>query len=499
MNSLRIRLSLFFIAFGLISALSTGIILYLRYIKYIDESLHSTLSASAEAVMGLYDLSDFDRYEKAGLENGEDYISLLTDLKKIADSFGFSYIYSMRPLDSGGFQFILDNANLSGSEDDWSFLQEYEDAPPEVQEAFDSDKEILAEPYTDEWGTFLSLYKPIHDKSNHVAGVLGIDYDISYVQGLKRSAKMTLLLTILLVIILAVTGGSFIAFSIAGNILKAISMADQIADGNLSYRIETKRTDELGLMIKSLQNMSDKLRDTIIQVRESADSVSMNSREVSNAVNDVASGASVQAASVEQLTSTMEEMQSNIRNNADNAKKTNSIAATAAKNAESSGTAVKNAVTAMEGIIEKISIVEEISRQTNLLALNAAIEAARAGESGKGFAVVAQEVRKLAERSQQAAGEISELSATTIKAAKGAGEMLDELVPGIRSTADLIEEISHASSEQSGGADEILKAILQLDEVIQQNASFSEEMAATADGMAGQAENLKEFVRRFSF
>jgi methyl-accepting chemotaxis protein len=193
----------------------------------------------------------------------------------------------------------------------------------------------------------------------------------------------------------------------------------------------------------------------------------------------------------------MEEMTSNIRQNADNAQQTQQIAIKAATDAEEGGAAVLQAVTAMKNIAEKISIIEEIARQTNLLALNAAIEAARAGEHGKGFAVVAAEVRKLAERSGAAAAEISELSSSSVRVAEQAGEMLSKMVPDIKRTADLVQEIAAASEEQNSGAEQINKAIQQLDQVVQQNASASEEMASTSEELSSQAEQLQATIAFF--
>ncbi len=193
----------------------------------------------------------------------------------------------------------------------------------------------------------------------------------------------------------------------------------------------------------------------------------------------------------------MEEMGSSIRQNADNAMQTEKIAQKVFRDAGLSGTAVSEAVGAMKTIAEKICIIEEIARQTNLLALNAAIEAARAGESGKGFAVVASEVRKLAERSQIAAGEITRLSAVTVDKAEQAGTMLASLVPDIQKTTELVTEINAASSEQNSGTEQINKAILQLDHVIQQNASASEEIASTAEELSAQAEHLQETISFF--
>jgi methyl-accepting chemotaxis protein len=193
----------------------------------------------------------------------------------------------------------------------------------------------------------------------------------------------------------------------------------------------------------------------------------------------------------------MEEMASNIKQNADNATQTEKIARQSATDAQASGDAVGRAVEAMQTIAEKITIVQEIARQTDLLALNAAVEAARAGEHGKGFAVVASEVRKLAERSQAAAAEIGTVSSQTVKVAQEAGGMLEKLVPDIKRTAELVAEISAACREQDIGSDQINQAIQQLDKVTQQNASASEQMSATSEELAAQAEQLQSSIAYF--
>ncbi|MEW6521939.1 MAG: methyl-accepting chemotaxis protein, partial [Thermodesulfobacteriota bacterium] len=204
-----------------------------------------------------------------------------------------------------------------------------------------------------------------------------------------------------------------------------------------------------------------------------------------------------QAAAAEEASSSMEQMSSNIRQNADNALQTEKIAVKSASDAQEGGKAVNQTVGAMKEIAGKISIIEEIARQTNLLALNAAIEAARAGEHGKGFAVVASEVRKLAERSQKAAAEISELSSASVEVAEKAGDMLSKMLPDIQKTAELVQEISAASKEQDTGAEQINKAIQQLDQVIQQNAGASEEMSSTAEELSAQAEQLQGIIAFF--
>ena len=230
------------------------------------------------------------------------------------------------------------------------------------------------------------------------------------------------------------------------------------------------------------------------EVNTAAEYVASASQQLSATSEELSQGATEQAGSVEEASSSMEEMAANIRQNADNASQTEKIALKSSTDAEQGGQAVEKTVTAMKEIAQKISIIEEIARQTDLLALNAAIEAARAGEHGKGFAVVASEVRKLAERSQLAAGEISKLSSTSVDIAMKAGEMLTQIVPDIKKTAELVQEISVASNEQNAGADQINKALQQLESVVQQNAGGSEEMASTAEELSAQAEALKETI-----
>ena len=264
--------------------------------------------------------------------------------------------------------------------------------------------------------------------------------------------------------------------------------AEQIAGGDLTVTLRERSAEDK--LMQALQSMVAGLTQTVGDIRSIAGEVSAASQSISTASVQVSKGASNQAAAAEEASSSMEEMVSNIKQNADNAQQTDKIATKSAKDAQESGKSVLEAVAAMKEIANKISIIEEIARQTNLLALNAAIEAARAGEHGKGFAVVAAEVRKLAERSQKAAGEINQLSSTTLKVSEKSGEMLDKLVPDIQRTAELVQEITAASKEQDTGAEQINKALQQLEQVIQQNASAAEEMASTTEELTGQSEQL---------
>ena len=279
------------------------------------------------------------------------------------------------------------------------------------------------------------------------------------------------------------------------NLRATAAMADEIAQGDLTVQPKPlSDKDTLGL---SLQSMVERLRGVVADALSAADNVSSGSQELSATSEQMSQGATEQAAAAEQASASMEEMAANIKQNADNAAQTEKISRQSAKDAELSGEAVTRAVDAMRTIADKIGIVQEIARQTDLLALNAAVEAARAGEHGKGFAVVASEVRKLAERSQTAAAEISAVSGDTVKAAQEAGEMLQRLVPDIRKTAELVSEISAACREQDVGANQINEAIQQLDKVTQQNAGASEEMSATSEELAAQAEELQASIAFF--
>ncbi|MDF1632890.1 methyl-accepting chemotaxis protein [Mycoplana sp. MJR14] len=280
-----------------------------------------------------------------------------------------------------------------------------------------------------------------------------------------------------------------------GNLRNTANIADQIANGDLTVTPRPlSEKDTLGI---SLQSMVERLRGVVADALAASDNVSSGSQELSSSSEQLSQGATEQASSAEEASASMEEMAANIKQNADNAAQTEKIARQSAKDAETSGEAVGRAVGAMRTIAEKISIVQEIARQTDLLALNAAVEAARAGEHGKGFAVVASEVRKLAERSQAAAAEISALSGETVQVATEAGDMLNRLVPDIRKTAELVAEISAACREQDIGASQINEAIQQLDKVTQQNAGASEEMSATSEELAAQAEELQASIAFF--
>ncbi len=277
---------------------------------------------------------------------------------------------------------------------------------------------------------------------------------------------------------------------------KITAAAKEIANGNLM--IELAQRSERDELMKALVAMVKSLSEVVGDVRSATDKVAGGSKEMSVSSETVSQGASEQSASIEQVSASVEQMSANIKQNADNATETEKIALKAAADAKEGGEAVTRTVEAMKQIAGKISIIGEIARQTNLLALNAAIEAARAGEHGKGFAVVASEVRKLAERSQKAAGEITDLSATSVSVAEKAGVLLARILPDVQKTSELVQEITAASREQDTGTTQISKAIQQLNEVIQQNAAAAEEMAATSEELSSQADQLQTAIGFFT-
>ena len=298
-------------------------------------------------------------------------------------------------------------------------------------------------------------------------------------------------------LVIAIAAAFWIAFSINKGLRNAVRAVQSVAEGDLTEFAAISSKDEIGEMLGYLNGMIERLRGVVGDALSASDNVSSGSQELSASSEQLSQGATEQASSAEEASASMEEMAANIKQNADNAAQTEKIARQSSKDAEVSGEAVARAVSAMRTIAEKISIVQEIARQTDLLALNAAVEAARAGEHGKGFAVVASEVRKLAERSQAAAAEISSLSGETVKVATDAGDMLNRLVPDIRKTAELVAEISAACREQDIGASQINEAIQQLDKVTQQNSGASEEMSATSEELAAQAEELQSSIAFF--
>jgi len=364
---------------------------------------------------------------------------------------------------------------------------------------------------------------------------------------LERASKLsyamyTLLGSVLAMSLVAAWIGYLITVSITRPLRQAVGVASAIAEGELGAQIVADRHDEIGQVLQAIAKMADKLKSSIDDVVRVMGAVSEGdlmqrieksyegafgvlkaytnstvvklsqvvtevnggalaltdaSEQVSATAQSLSKASNEQAASMEETSASIEQMTASISQNTENAKVTDGMASKAAKEATEGGDAVKSTVAAMKQIAKKIGIIDDIAYQTNLLALNAAIEAARAGEHGKGFAVVAAEVRKLAERSQVAAQEISEVATNSVELAETAGRLLDAIVPNIRKTSDLVQEITAASEEQSAGVGQINAAVGQMSQATQQNASSSEELAATAEEMSSQAEQLQRTMSFF--
>ncbi len=351
-----------------------------------------------------------------------------------------------------------------------------------------------------------------------------------------ENARNLLIVVAVIAVLIAAAGAFWISRLVAGGLNKVSQALDAVAVGDLNHEISVTSNDEIKDLVGTVNRMTvslresaqladtiaagdltvdhqplsdkdmlghalvamvERLRGVVGDATQAAQNVAAGSQQLSSSSEQVSQGATEQAAAAEEASASMEQMAANIKQNADNATQTEKIARQSSQDAEISGQAVTKAVVAMRTIADKIGIVQEIARQTDLLALNAAVEAARAGEHGRGFAVVAAEVRKLAERSQSAAAEISGMSSDTVSAATQAGEMLTKLVPDIRRTAELVAEISAACREQDIGAVQINEAIQQLDKVTQQNASASEQISSTSEELASQAEELQESIAYF--
>ncbi len=276
------------------------------------------------------------------------------------------------------------------------------------------------------------------------------------------------------------------------------SVTQSISEGKLNNQIDSSGEDELGQLLTALDGMQIRLSNTMNHIADNANSISTASGEISSTAQSISGAASEQATSVEETSASIEQMSASIAQNSENANLTDKIATSAAQSAQQGGTAVTETVAAMKQVADKISVIEDIAYQTNILALNASIEAARAGSHGRGFAVVAAEVRKLAERSQQAAAEISTVTGSTVTLVESTSQLIEKLVPDISKTADLVQEISAASDEQAQGTEQITHAMSQLDQATQQNAAASEELAATADQMNGLSQSLVNHLSYFT-
>lgn len=356
------------------------------------------------------------------------------------------------------------------------------------------------------------------------------------VKGAVSTARVSILVGLLIALVVSIAVARYVTRSITVPLRAAVTLVETVATGDVSTRAQVSSEDELGHMMRGLNNMlanleatvdiagrlsegdltaepkllSDRdtlglalrrmvenLREVVQNVSVAADNLTAGSEQLSISAQELARGNTEQAASAEETSSSMEQISSSIQHNGDSARQTDRIAKKAAEDTQASGSAVTRTTAAIRQIADRIGVIEEIARKTDLLALNAAVEAARAGEHGKGFAVVASEVRKLAERSQAAAAEVSKLTKEGVDVADGASELLTKLVPDIQKTAELVQEIAAACVEQTTAASQVNTAVSELDKVIQRNSASSEELASTAEELSAQAVKLRDSISFF--
>lgn len=324
------------------------------------------------------------------------------------------------------------------------------------------------------------------------------EYDLAHA-GYERLLLISLgvmLSSVVLALLLGLMITRSLLRQLGGEPGDAADTLQQVAAGDLTVEVQLRAGDQVSLLY-SLQQMVLRLRSVMSDVRSNAEALASASEQISASAQSLSQTTSEQAANVEETSASVEEIAATVSQNTENAKVTDSMASQSAKDAVEGGDAVRDMVSAMRKIAEKIGIIDDIAYQTNLLALNAAIEAARAGDHGKGFAVVAAEVRKLAERSQVASQEIGSVASSSVTLAERAGNLLNQMVPSIRKTADLVQEISSASREQNTGLEQINLAVGQLAQTTQINASASEELSSTAEEMSAQAIELQEMIQFF--
>jgi len=429
---------------------------------------------------------DYDKYSAAFYNKGEDVTSNLNALISYLESTEFARDQRALLIDEarsliGDHEAVIENYRAAMGMHDPSDPENYMKLDKQVRGI---DRELNT--------NIDSLVDKIRELEVHL--VESVEQQaITDIADLERTLLIGAGLLIILIVIVVL---AFLR-SVMAPLQRAVEVADRISKGDLTQSVLVDRNDELGALLASLSEMRERLYAVISNVSDGVDSLVSASTEVTNTAQQLSEGSSSQAASMEETATSMEEMSASISQNAENSATAESIATKGARDASDAMTSVSNTSEAMKVITDRIKIIEEIAYQTNLLALNAAIEAARAGDHGRGFAVVASEVRKLAERSQESAGEISGMAVSSVGVAEKSNTLLQALLPSIQQTSELVQEVANASAEQARSVQQVSIATSSVDSIAQSNAALSEELSATAHSLANQAEQLREQVAFF--
>ncbi|MBN2890665.1 MAG: HAMP domain-containing protein [Bacteroidales bacterium] len=339
---------------------------------------------------------------------------------------------------------------------------------------------------------------PIKNYNNKTEGVGVIQLNISeLVNSINQSKRTNIILGTILITLIIILVVYFINILISKPIGKAVEALNKISRKEINLKVEENRTDEIGELNKSINEISKNFRSIIINIKETSTAVLGASSQLSSTAIQIAQNANEQSATTEEISSSMGEMLVTVQSNTQKAEKTGEISSKSAEEIENNNHTFLEAINSVFEISKKIAVISEIASKTDILSINAAIEAAQAGDAGKGFAVVAQEIRKLADNSRVAAKEIEKISLSSQNISKEAGEKLNKIIPEIIKSAQLVENIIVANREQSTSIEAINNAILQLVEITNENSAASEEMSASTEELEAQAEQLKEIISIF--